>query len=231
MINRKVGILVDEEEKVSGVVSVPRGYQAGMTPTVILAHGAGNDMENPLIVFLSQGLCVAGYLTLRFNFPYKERGRKTPDPQKKLVQTWKSVCHFLKKDPEIRAAKIVAAGKSMGGRVASQMAADGVLAADYLVFLGYPLHSPGKKHPLRDEHLYRIQIPMFFITGSRDMLCDLALLKGVLGRLDAPWTLEVIEGGDHSLKVPKSTPVFQEKIYDRILKKTVEWLEKNLFLK
>ena len=174
---------------------------------------------------------MAGYLTLRFNFPYKEKGRKAPDPQKKLVQTWKRVCHFLKNDPEIRAAKIVAAGKSMGGRVASQMAADGVLAADYLVFLGYPLHPPGKKHQLRDAHLYRIQIPMFFIAGSRDTLCDLTLLKGVLRRLVGPWRLEVVEGGDHSLTVSKSTRISQEQIYDRILKKTVEWLKKNLLLK
>ena len=228
MIIRKVGILVGENEKVSGVVSVPQGYQAGVTPSVILAHGAGNDMENPLIVFLSQGLCNAGYLTLRFNFPYKEKGRKAPDSQKKLVQTWQSVCYFLKKDPEICADQLVAAGKSMGGRVASQMAADGVLVADYLIFLGYPLHSPGKKHPLRDAHLYQIQIPMFFIAGSRDTLCDLALLRGVLSRLDAPWTLEVVAGGDHSFGVPKFARISPEQIYDQILKKTVEWLGKNL---
>ncbi len=227
MTTQKVSILVDDE-KVSGIVSVPKKFKAGNTPGVILAHGAGNDMENPLIVYLARGLCSSGYLTLRFNFPYKEKGHRAPDPQEKLVQTWKSVCRFLKTDPEIRTDKIVAAGKSMGGRVASQMAADGVLAADYLVFLGYPLHSPGKKHQLRDAHLYRIQTPMFFVAGSRDTLCDLALLKKVLARLDTPWTLEVVEGGDHSFRVSKSANIAQDQVYSHILKKTVDWLGRNL---
>ena len=101
----KVSIPIAEDEKVSGVVAVPADFQKGETIGVILAHGAANDMENALIVFLSNGLAEAGFLTLRFNFPYKEKGRKAPDSQKKLVQTWQQVVRFLKDNPKFGTKK------------------------------------------------------------------------------------------------------------------------------
>ena len=191
---------------------------------MIIAHGAGNDMEHPLIVLLSTGLCQAGYAALRFNFPYREKGRKVPDTQDTLVLTWQSVYQFLKEHCEHDTDRIVAAGKSMGGRVASQMAADGLLPARRLVFLGYPLHSPGRKEKMRDAHLYRIQIPMLFFAGTRDRLCDITRLKGVLSRLKTPWHLETVEGGDHSFRVIKSAGMPQQEVYQGILNKTIEWL-------
>ena len=112
----------------------------------------------------------------------------------------------------------------MGGRIASQMVADGRLPVEQLIFLGYPLHAPGKKERLRDQHLYRIKIPMRFFAGTRDQLCDLELLRGVLSRLTVPWDLEVIEGGDHSFNVPKSLHINPHEIYGRILDKFLVWL-------
>jgi len=113
----------------------------------------------------------------------------------------------------------------MGGRVASQMVADGLLPASRLIFLGYPLHGLGKTDKLRDAHLYRIKIPMLFFVGTRDRLCDLAQLEGVLGKLEAPWNLETIEGGDHSFRLPKSALTTQQEVFEKILKNTLEWLE------
>lgn len=225
MISERVSIPVGEAECVSGVICLPEQIQAGKRTGVILAHGAGNDMEHPLIVLLSTGLCKAGYAALRFNFPYREKGRKAPDTQDTLILTWQSVFQFLKEDCEHGTDRIVAAGKSMGGRVASQMVADGLLPASRLVFLGYPLHSPGRKEKMRDAHLYRIQIPMLFFAGTRDRLCDITQLKGVLGRLKAPWHLEMVQGGDHSFRVLKSAGMPQQEVYQRILNKTEEWLQ------
>lgn len=224
MISERVSISVGETERVSGVLSVPEGYRAGEGAGVILAHGAGNDMEHPLIVSLSQGLAEAGYLTLRFNFPYKEKGRKAPDPQDTLVLTWQCVYRFLKEHSRYRTDTIVAAGKSMGGRVVSQMVANGLLPADRLVFLGYPLHAPGRQGRMRDAHLYRIKIPMLFFAGTRDPLCSLTRLKDVLGWLEASWDLETVEGGDHSFRLPKSASTTRQEVYDRILNKTIKWL-------
>ena len=113
----------------------------------------------------------------------------------------------------------------MGGRVASQMVSEGLLSADLLIFLGYPLHPPSKKDKLRDAHLYNIKVPMLFFTGTRDSLCDLDLLKKVLDKLAVPWSLEIIEGGDHSFNVPKYMELTQQEVYDQVLRKTIAWLE------
>jgi predicted alpha/beta-hydrolase family hydrolase len=223
-----VTIPVSAAESVSGVLGVPQGFAAGRTAAVLVAHGAGNDMHNALLVHFSEGLCRAGYLSLRFNFPYKEKGQKAPDPQPKLVLTWQAAFDFIKNHPGFSTPRIVAAGKSMGGRVASQMAADGLLPVEALVFLGYPLHAPGKKDQLRDAHLYRIAVPMLFFAGTRDTLCDNELLRKVLSRLDTPQALEIIEGGDHSFALPKSFGIAAEDVYEKIMKKTDRWLKQTL---
>lgn len=228
MITRNVSIPVGNNESVSGILSAPEDFERDKTIGVIFAHGAANDMNNPLIKFISQGLTNSGYLTLRFNFLYKEKGKKAPDSQSKLVQTWQRAYHFLNTHPEFGTESIIACGKSMGGRVASQMVADGLLAVKKLVFLGYPLHAPGKKNLLRDAHLYQIKIPMLFFVGTRDTLCDLNILKTVLGHLKAPWDLEVIEGGDHSFRIPKSNPMSQQDTYRQILTKTLNGFRTDL---
>jgi hypothetical protein len=104
------------------------------------------------------------------------------------------------------------------------MVAEKKLPVERLIFLGYPLHAPGKKDRVRDRHLYEIKIPMLFFTGTRDQLCDLQLLRQVLSKMNAPWELEVIEGGDHSFHVPKSYAINPIEICERILCRTFEWL-------
>jgi predicted alpha/beta-hydrolase family hydrolase len=219
-----VSISIDQGGRVSGVLSIPDGHRAGEGAGIIIAHGANNDMNNRLIVLLADGLAQTGYPTLRFNFLYKERGRKAPDSQGVLVRTWQSAYEFFRGHPEYAPGRILAAGKSMGGRVASQMAAEGLLPAGGLIFLGYPLHPPGDKEKLRSAHLFQIGVPVLFFAGTRDSLCDVLLLRGVLEGLSVPWDLEVIEGGNHSFRVPKSSGRTQEEIYRRILDKTVAWL-------
>jgi uncharacterized protein len=220
-----VTIPVSEDESVSGVLEIPQGFEPGRTAAVIVAHGAGNDMHTPFLVHFSAGLCRAGYLGLRFNFPYTEKGRKAPDPQEKLVRTWQAAFEFVSNHPQFGTSRIVVAGKSMGGRIASQMTADGLISPKALVLLGYPLHPPGRKEQLRDSHLYRINIPMLFFAGTRDTLCDLELLKTVVSRLKAPADLEVVEGGDHSFVLPKSFKISEEEVYNGILKQTIAWLK------
>jgi hypothetical protein len=173
---------------------------------------------------LAEGLANAGYLALRFNFLFREMGKKGPDNQDLLYLAWQGAYRFLTGHPEYRPKHIVAAGKSLGGRIASQLAAQGMLDVERLIFLGYPLHAPGRKDRLRDSHLYKITTPMFFFAGTRDQLCDLQLLEQVLSKLSAPWDLEVIEGGDHSFHVPKAFATDPTEIYEQILCRTVQWL-------
>ena len=219
---------VSAEESVSGVLGLPPAFIPGRTAAVIVAHGAGNDMDNPLLAHFSDGLCRAGFLSLRFNFPYKEKGQKAPDPQEKLIRTWQAAFEFIKTHPQYGTSLIVASGKSMGGRVASQMTAEGMISPKALVFLGYPLHPPGKKEQLRDAHLYSITVPMLFFAGTRDALCDINLLQSVLNRLQAAWKLETIEGGDHSFALPKSFRASEEDVHERILQRTLSWLNQTV---
>ncbi len=223
MTTNKVAIAVGEGEEVSGVLCVPDG---DAKKGVILAHGAGNDMNQPMIVFLADKMAEAGYLTLRFNFLYQEQGKREPGSQERLYLAWEGAYRFLREHPQCPTEHLVAAGKSMGGRIASQMVAEGRLPAAQLIFLGYPLHAPGRKDRVRDRHLYGIKIPMLFFAGTRDPLCDLELLRGVLAHLTAPWDLELIEGGDHSFNVPKSMGSDPQEVYGRILNKALVWLGK-----
>jgi predicted alpha/beta-hydrolase family hydrolase len=198
-------------------------YGAG----IITAHGAGNDMGNDLLAAFSEGMAQAGYPVLRFNFPYKEKGLKAPDKPGKLEDTWTAACRYFKEDSPTKVKHLIAAGKSMGGRIASQMAAVGRLPADGLIFLGYPLHPSSDRSKVRDEHLYHVEMPMLFFAGTRDTLCDLTILQSVLDKLPTPWELEIIDGGDHSFHVPKSMGIPESEIYHRIVTRTKQWLETN----
>jgi predicted alpha/beta-hydrolase family hydrolase len=226
MKSEKVKIKFDDEY-VSGVVSAPDTLNANSKTGMIFAHGAGNDINHPLLVSVSEGLAEQGFITLRFNFPYKEKGMKRPDPQGKLIQTWLCAYDFLKSGYTYKTDKIIAVGKSMGGRVASQMVSEGLMDLDGLIFLGYPLHAPGKKDKLKDAHLYHIKVPVLFFAGTRDSLCDLSRLNGVLDKLICQWDLEIIEGGDHSFNLLKSNSRTQKDVHSQVLRRCLDWLKSD----
>lgn len=139
-----------------------------------------------------------GIATLRFNFSYIEGGRRSPDPGSLLRETW--LAAFATATARSKGEPVWAGGKSLGGRIASMVVADGMPAAG-LVFLGYPLHPPGKPERIRDEHLYGIASPMLFLEGTRDPFATPELLAGVIAKLGERATLVPIEGGDHSFNV------------------------------
>src|SRR3954468_11746635 len=171
--------------------------------TLVLAHGAGAGMEHPLLEGFARAIAEARIATYRFNFVYVERGKKAPDRQPLLRQAWLAAFE----DASSRAGDrpVLAGGKSLGGRIASMCVADGMPAAA-LVFLGYPLHPPGKPERIRDEHLYRIEVPMLFMQGTRDPFADPKLLAKVLKKLGGRATHVEVEGGDHSFRTPGKKP-------------------------
>lgn len=225
MNRRKLTIPVTTGESVSAILTLPPNKNKVSGTGVIVAHGAGNDMENALLAAFTDGLANSGYPALRFNFPYKEKGLKAPDSQKKLEDTWTSVCRYFQEGSDVDITRTIAGGKSMGGRIASQMAARKMLPVEGLIFLGYPLHPAGDQSKIRDAHLYNVEVPMLFFAGTRDRLCDLVLLQTVMAKLSAPWTLDIIEGGDHSFHVPKVMGIAESDIYSRIVKTAALWLE------
>lgn len=165
-------------------------------PILVLAHGAGRDLEDPLLVGFAEALEGAGVSCLRFNFPYRELGRKAPDPEAVLRGTWEAA---FERGAQM-GSLVWAGGKSLGGRIASMVVADGLPAAG-LVFVGYPLHPPGKPERIRDAHLPSIRVPMLFLQGTKDSFARPDLLEKTLKRLGDGATLHAVEGGDHSFRI------------------------------
>ena len=165
---------------------------------VVVAHGAGNDLNAPLLTGFTDCLNEAGLGTLRFNFPYKEQGRKAPDPAATLLDAWRAAFRVAR---ERAATKpVFVSGKSMGGRIASMAVADG-MQADGVVFIGYPLHAPGRPDKQRDEHLFKVHAPMLFLEGTEDPFARFDLIEDLIRRLGRWATLYAVQGGDHSFRV------------------------------
>jgi len=187
---------------VSAVVALPSGFKRpGRTPAIVLAHGAGSDMASPFMSTVHSGLAREGYVAVKFNFPYTEARRRAPDPRPVLERCYRAVVDAVTGDRTLAPPWVAIGGKSLGGRIASYVAAAGAPVRG-LVFLGYPLHPAGRPDELRADHLPGVTVPMLFVEGTRDTLCDLERLRPVLARLPRA-TLHTIEGGDHSFRVPR----------------------------
>jgi predicted alpha/beta-hydrolase family hydrolase len=156
-------------------------------------------MEHPFLVGFARACQEEGLATMRFNFPYVEAGRRAPDTEAVLRDAWRAA--FDAASSRSKTEPVWASGKSLGGRIASMAAADGQIDPTGLVFLGYPLHPPGKPERIRDEHLYRVQAPMLFLQGTSDPFASPALLARVVKKLGERATLIPFEGGGHSFEV------------------------------
>ncbi len=231
--SRKVEL--EDGQTVSSVWAFPREDRTGRGRAVLIAHGAGSDMNHAFIKYFQEGICQSGLLAVRFNFLYKERRRKAPDPAPRLEACFRSVVQAVRRDPYFSGSKpgtakepgLVIGGKSMGGRIASHLAAQGE-ALDGLFLLGYPLHPPHRPGQPRTAHLSSIAAPTLFIQGDRDSLCDLGLLKNALQSFQAPVRLHVIPGGDHSFKPSKASPLSEREALGQALDVLLEWLASRL---
>lgn len=198
--------------EVSGARHPARGDRRA---TLVLAHGAGGNMDHPQLVAFGEGLAANGIDVVRFNFPYREAGRKAPDQQEKLEACYWAVAKEVSSTP----GRLFLGGGSMGGRIASHITADGFPAAG-LVFQSYPLHPPGGHERLRDAHLKRIGVPMLFVWGTKDPFATPELLEATLATLPHA-TLHRIEGGDHGLKVRGRKPA---DVVDEVVGVISDWI-------
>ncbi|MCM3901393.1 MAG: alpha/beta fold hydrolase, partial [Pyrinomonadaceae bacterium] len=218
----KLTVSINDRDSVTAMLyAAPRKDRAGIT--ILLGHGAGSDQTSPFMRLFASGLAERGLDALTFNFLYMEQGRRVPDPKPKLEACYRAVIDAALKLKKLKGNRLVVGGKSMGGRIASQVAAgdDSTLTAGQasaqlagLVFLGYPLHPPGNPEKMRDAHLKSIRAPMLFIQGSRDAFGLPEELRTVIKRDRLPATLPVIDGGDHSFTVPKTSPLPQQQVYE-----------------
>jgi hypothetical protein len=183
---------------------------------LVLGHGAGGNLHTPQLKQYAARICERGLGAVRFNFAYAEAGKKSPDRPDKLEACYRAVASAVAE----RAQKLFLGGRSMGGRIASQIVGAGFPAAG-LVFLAYPLHPPGKPERLRDAHLADIPCPMLFIQGTRDSFARPDLLEATIKRLPKA-TLHRVAGGDHSHKVPGRAAA---EVMDELVDATFEWLD------
>jgi predicted alpha/beta-hydrolase family hydrolase len=205
----------------AGGVSVAFDGPENARLLIFLAHGAGGDMNSGFMTTIAGLLADHGLRVCRFNFPYMEQGRRSPDRQGVLEEAYRAVVTKVQENsPE---APVVVGGKSLGGRIASHVVADG-MEADGLVFLGYPLHPPGRPDRLLSAHLEKIKVPMLFVEGTRDPFCPLDTLADMTRGLDADTEVAVVDDGDHSLKVRKSSGRSTEEAWAEAADLVAGWL-------
>jgi len=196
------------------------------SPSLVLAHGAGAGEQHPWMVRVGKGLAARGVHVVTFNFPYMDAGKHVPDRADVLETAYADAWTTLTAG---RSGPLFAGGKSMGGRIASQVAARKGFAPSPagLVFFGYPLHPPGKPQQRRDKHLPDITPPMLFFHGARDPFGSPDEMTELANRLSGS-TLHIVEGGDHSLMTRKKVEPGGDAL-DKVMDQAAEWMRRVLY--
>jgi len=193
---------------------------------LVLGHGAGAGMAHPFLEKLSAELADAGIATLRYQFPYMEERRRVPDRPELLACTVAAAVRLAAE--AVPGVPLLAGGKSMGGRMSSQAAAENLLGCvKGLVFFGFPLHPPNRPGAKRAEHLAKVGVPMLFLQGTRDTLADLTLLRPICAKLGPRATLHIIPEADHSFHVLKKSGKTDGEVMTELAQTTAAWANKQ----
>ena len=218
---QKLDIEIGKAGSVSALLDRPPQTRA----CFVFAHGAGAGMSHPSMEAVSAGLGERGVATLRYQFPYMEKGSKRPDPPAVAQAAVRAaVAEAGRRCPGL---PLIAGGKSFGGRMTSQAQAIAPLAGvQGLAFLGFPLHPAGKPSSDRAKHLAEVKIPMLFVQGTRDSLAELKLLEPVVNSLGPSATLHRVEAADHSFHVPARSGRNDREVMNEILDAFAGWLGK-----
>jgi uncharacterized protein len=192
---------------------------------LVLAHSAGAGMAHPFLESLANELATARIATFRFQFPYMEQRRRAPDSPALLTATVARAVHVATKAAP--GLPLLAGGKSMGGRMTSQAAAQQPLpGVRGLVFFGFPLHPPGRPGTKRADHLTKVEAPMLFLQGTRDEFADLTLLRRICENLDSRATLHIIDNADHSFHVPKKPGKSDADVLCELVQTVAAWADR-----
>lgn len=217
-----IQISIGESEPISGLLQRPSKPRA----CFVLAHGAGAGMTHPFLASVADGLAERGIASLRYQFPYMERGSRRPDPP--VVAHAAVRAAVREAGQRLPDVPLFAGGKSFGGRMTSQAQAAAALpGVRGLIFLGFPLHPPGKPSNERAKHLFDVTIPMLFLQGTRDEFADLALLEPLCSELGARVTLKLFPDADHSFHVPARSGRKDAEVRTELLDTAAAWVEAN----
>jgi len=215
-------ITITKKAEISSTWVIPDEYQS----VLIIAHGAGHDMDSVFMSQIHEGISKHNILTVKFNFPYMEQGLKAPNTPHVLEETWQQVINTVIEKTGVTRKQIFLSGKSMGGRYATILTSKEDLYAGIILF-GYPLHAPGKPDKPRFNHLKVIHEPMLFFQGTRDSLCQLKVFEPLLETLSPKPVLHIIEGGDHSFKLLKRIDRTEQSVFDEIIQVSADWINQK----
>lgn len=214
-------------EEVSGVLGVPRWWPTGSRVSVVLCHGATDDMNDPVLEHLHRELTERRFLSLRFNFPFAEAKKKRADSLPVLRRTLRAAIGALGRDPTAAPAHLFLGGKGLGGQVSADLAASRV-RVDGLFLMSYPLHPQDKPEQAQPDQLYRIVSPVMFLTGTKDRTCDIDLLRQTLSRVGAPSSLFASQEADRHFRVAKKSGRLDEDVRNELTGALDEWIQKVL---
>ena len=207
----------------AGAVSALLLWPTSARALLVLGHGAGAGMRHPFMQAVAEQLATQKIATFRYQFPYMEKGKKSPDSQTTLRATIVSAVETAKK--AARGLPLLAGGKSMGGRLTSIVAAEGRLPdVQGLIFFGFPLHAAGKPSSERGAHLAEVSVPMLFLQGTRDRLAELDRITPLCRSLGKRATLHIVEGGDHSFHVLKRSGRTDEEVQNELSETVGSWV-------
>jgi hypothetical protein len=212
----------------SAAVGIPEWWPTGARIAVAIAHDADSNLDDPLIECLCRSLPSHKLLTVRFNFPFAERGAPAKEDDDEILdRAYRAALSILGRDPGAAPSHLFLGGVGLGGRIAAGLAS-ARLQIDGVFLLGYPLHPPGKPQKANAEDLYRIIPPMLFVQGDADAHCDLDALRRCLSRVGAPTTLRIVEGADRGLVAGGKTSPGDEAGRLAVAGVVLEWIQKVL---
>ena len=192
--------------------------------TLVIGHSSSGNMNYKTTLLLQDAMLAQGFNIARFNFLYAERKSGPPDRMPKLIECYSAVANRVR--AEMPVGPLFLGGHSMGGRVATMMAADGY-PADGLILFAYPLHPSGQLDKLRDEHLRSIICPVLCMNGTKDDLCNRELMDSVVSRLPETFTMHWLEGADHSFHMLKRSGRTEEDVYREIAETSSAWFDRR----
>lgn len=210
MTDKSFGIELDGGKTVTAV-RTPASGGGGARWTFVYAPGAGSNVNDPFGAYVARELAGRGVEVVRFQFPYMEAGKRAPDRNDVLETTWRAVVDHVRSGKGRSRVKLVAGGRSMGGRMASQVAAEGV-ALDGLALFAYPLHPPGKPEQRRDAHLASIDAPVLFCSGTNDAFASASELQAIAAKMRRA-SVHMLEGADHGFAARKASGRTREDVW------------------
>lgn len=219
---------VHDLHELSGVLGIPEWWPTGSRVAIAIAHDSTSNLDDPLVSRVHRELTERKCMTLRFNFPFAEAGkRSSADSPAVLERAFRAALATLGLDPTAAPAHLFLGGKGLGAKIAAQVASSRV-RIEGIFFLGFPLHSQDRPEKLQAEHLYRLISPMLFVQGTRDRRCDIDTLRSALGKVGAPTTLHLAQDADQNFNMLKKAERSSDEVREQITMAVASWVERVL---